>query len=161
MISFQTKSYSCRQRDKSITVIREHGVAADQRCAGAFSYERGKGSVKLAGTACILEKELPTENTGSSLQSSQRSFNGHITSARSGQSLEGWTHFNTRLRSGSVEVRLIRSRPRFAIKLWEFIEQIIRGEHDAAWYGRESLRATAHARISRRRISRHPIRGPS
>jgi len=28
----------------------------------------------------------------------------------------------------SVEVRLIRSRPRFAIKLWEFIEQIIRGE---------------------------------
>ena len=69
--------------------------------------------------------------------------------------------FNTRLRSGSVEVRLIRSRPRFAIKLWEFIEQIIRGEHDAAWYGRESPRATAHARISRRRISRHPIRGPS
>jgi hypothetical protein len=24
--------------------------------AGAFSYERGKGSVKLARTACILEK---------------------------------------------------------------------------------------------------------
>src|ERR1017187_2439528 len=96
-----------------------------------------------------------------SLQSSQRSFNGHITSARSGQSLEGWTHFNTRPRSGSLECRLIRSRPRFAIKLWEFIEQIIRGEHDAAWYGRELPRATAHARISRRRISRHPVRGPS
>jgi hypothetical protein len=44
---------------------------------------------------------------------------------------------------------------------WEFIEQIIRGEHDAAWYGRESPRATAHARISRRRISRRPVRGPS
>jgi hypothetical protein len=90
---------------------------------------------------------------------SESKFSVHT--ARSGQSLEGWTHFNTRLRSGSVEVRLIRSRPRFAIKLWEFIEQIIRGEHDAAWYGRESPRATAHARISRRRISRHPIRGPS
>ena len=41
------------------------------------------------------------------------------------------------------------------------IERMIRGEQDAAWYGRELPHAIAHARILRRRISRHPIRGPS